>query len=66
LLLFGGFLAWSVAVFIAARRRDRTAGTVYAPGRADRTVITVVIGVLAWGVFGFWLHGWLIGVRPFG
>jgi uncharacterized membrane protein len=66
LLLFGGFLAWAVLVFIAARRRDRAAGTVYPPGRADRTVITVVIGVLAWAAFAFWLHVWLIGVRPFG
>jgi len=66
LLLFGGFLAWSVAVFIAARKRDRAAGTVYPPGRADRTVITLVIGVLAWTAFALWLHTWLIGVRPFG
>lgn len=66
LLLFGGFLAWSVAVFTAARRRDRAAGTVYPPGRASRTVITVVIGVVAWTVFALWLHAWLIGVRPFG
>lgn len=66
LLLFGGFLAWSVAVFVAARRRDRAAGTVYPPGRADRTVITLVIGVLAWTAFALWLHTWLIGVRPFG
>jgi len=65
LLLFGGFLAWAVMVFIAARRRDRAAGTVYPPGRADRTVITVVIGVLGWVAFAFWLHTWLIGVRPF-
>ena len=66
LLLFGGFLAWSVAVFIAARKRDRAAGTVYPPGRADRTVITLVVGVVAWTVFALWLHAWWIGVRPFG
>jgi uncharacterized membrane protein len=65
LLMFGGFLAWAVVVYIAARKRDRAAGTVYPPGRTDRTVITVAIGVLAWLVFGFWLHAWLIGVRPF-
>jgi len=39
---------------------------VYAPGRASRTVSTVVIGCVAWLVFALWLHGWLIGVRPFG
>ena len=28
-VLFGAFLAWAVADYIAARRRDRAAGTVY-------------------------------------
>jgi uncharacterized membrane protein len=65
LLLFGGFLAWSIAVFIAARRRDRANGVTYAPGTASRTVLTVVVGVVLWIVFALWLHGWLIGVRPF-
>jgi uncharacterized membrane protein len=31
-----------------------------------RDVTAVVVGALAWVVFAFWLHGWLIGVRPFG
>jgi uncharacterized membrane protein len=65
-LLFGGFLAWSIAVFAAARRRDRAQGITYAPGTASRTVVAVVVGVVAWIVFALWLHGWLIGVRPFG
>jgi uncharacterized membrane protein len=66
LLLFGGFLAWSVAAFAAARRRDRAAGTVYAPGRAMPTVAAVVAGVVLWAVFAFWAHGALFGVKPFG
>jgi uncharacterized membrane protein len=65
-LLFGGFLVWSIAVFAAARRRDRTEGVTYAPGSASRTAIAVVVGIVAWVVFALWLHGWLIGVRPFG
>jgi uncharacterized membrane protein len=65
-LLFGGFLAWSIATFAAARRRDRANGTTYAPGTASGTAITVVVGVVAWVVFALWLHGPLIGVRPFG
>ncbi|MBA2412570.1 MAG: hypothetical protein H0V63_07055 [Burkholderiaceae bacterium] len=24
----------------------------------------VAIGVIAWAAFTFWLHEWLIGVRP--
>jgi uncharacterized membrane protein len=66
LLLFGGFLAWSIAVFSAARRRDRTDGVTYAAGTASRTGMAVVVGVIAWIVFALWLHGPLIGVRPFG
>jgi uncharacterized membrane protein len=65
-LLFGGFLAWSIATFAAARRRDRANGTTYAPGTTSGTVITVVVGAVAWLVFALWLHGPLIGVRPFG
>jgi uncharacterized membrane protein len=65
-LLFGGFLTWAVLGFTAARRRDRAAGTVYAPATARGTAITVVAGLVVWAVFAFWLHGWLIGVKPFG
>ena len=37
-----------------------------APGTAGATGITDALGVAAWVVFVFWLHGWLIGVRPMG
>lgn len=66
LLLFGGFLAWAAAAFVAARKRDRAQGTTYPPGRIDRTIIAIVIGSAAWAAFAFWLHAWWIGVRPFG
>ena len=65
-LLFGGFLAWAVANFIAARRRDRLAGTVYIKGPITRDVIAVASGIIGWWVFAFTLHAWWIGVRPFG
>jgi uncharacterized membrane protein len=64
-VLFGSFLAWAVLSFIAARRRDRLAGTTYAPGTAAGTLIAVLAGTVAWAVFAFWLHGLLIGVKPF-
>lgn len=64
-LLFGAFLAWAVVDFIAARRRDRAAGTVYPAGDDLRTVLTVVAGVMLWAVFVAGLHLWLIGVPPF-
>jgi uncharacterized membrane protein len=66
LLLFGAFLAWAIADFICARKRDRAAGTQYAPGTPGSTAAAVIAGVAAWAVFAFWLHGALIGVRPFG
>jgi len=66
LVLFGTFLVWAVFNFSAARRRDRVAQTIYAPGRLPATLLTVALGVLAWVAVAFWLHGWLIGIRPIG
>lgn len=65
-VLFGAFLVWAVADFASARRRDRRAGTVYPPGSLVRDALAVVAGLVAWAAFAFLLHGWLIGVRPFG
>lgn len=65
-LLFGAFLAWAVACFIAAQKRDRATGAHYPAGTAGATLVTVVAGVVVWAAFAFWLHGVLIGVRPFG
>jgi len=66
LLLFGAFLAWAVVCYIAEKKRDRAAGTQYPAGTAGATAATVVAGIVAWALFAFWLHGVLIGVRPFG
>ena len=65
-LLFGSFLAWAVLDFIASQRRDRATGTPYAAGTLPATALTIAAGGLAWMVFALHLHGWLIGVRPFG
>jgi uncharacterized membrane protein len=66
LVLFGAFLAWAVACYVSARKRDRAAGTRYPAGTGGGTAATVVVGIAAWAGFTFWLHGALIGVRPFG
>lgn len=63
-VLFGAFLLWAVVLFIVSRRRDRRAGTVYPAGTMAGDVIVVVVGVVGWIVFAFWLHLWLIGVKP--
>ncbi len=65
-VLFGAFLAWAVADYISCRRRDRAAGRVYVTGPVSRDAIAVAVGLIAWVAFAFWLHGWLIGVRPLG
>ena len=66
LLLFGGFLAWAVLCYRAARRRDALAGRTLPRGSAGGTVLAVVVGLAAWAGFAFWAHGAWIGVRPFG
>jgi uncharacterized membrane protein len=65
-LLFGAFLVWAALSFRAARQRDRANNTVYPPGNAISTTITIAVGLLAWSVFALFLHGPLIGVRPLG
>ncbi|MCH2558376.1 MAG: NnrU family protein [Alcanivorax sp.] len=65
-VLFGAFLVWAIVAFARLRRRDRARGVSPAPGTLKGDVITVVVGVVAWALFAFWLHGPLIGVRPFG
>jgi uncharacterized membrane protein len=64
--LFGGFLLWALLGFRAARARDRVAAARHPAGKLSATVVAVTIGALAWAVFGFWAHGPVIGVRPFG
>jgi uncharacterized membrane protein len=63
-VLFGTFLVWAVADFIAGRRRDRLENKQYAAGTARGNIGVVAIGVIVWALFAFWLHGLLIGVKP--
>jgi len=65
-ILFGAFLIWAVVDFISARRRDRLAGRTYPPVGWSRDAMAIAIGLVAWTLFAFYGHGWLIGVRPFG
>lgn len=64
-LLFGSFLLWSVACYVASRRRDRQAGTVYAAGRIGPTWVTLVAGLLLYGLMVGFGHKLLIGVPIF-
>lgn len=66
-VLFGSFLAWAVADFIAARRRDRAQDVQRAAtGGLGADALTIAVGLIAWVAFAGWLHLWLIGISPFG
>ncbi len=65
-VLFGSFLAWAILNYSAALRRDRAKNVGYVIGPMSRDMTAVAIGAVAWVVFTFWLHRWLIGVQPLG
>ena len=64
LLLFGAFLVWAIADFVASRRRDRANGTVRIAGPARNDVVAVVVGVVIWAAILWRVHYWVIGVSP--
>lgn len=64
-VLFGSFLVWAVLDYRAARKRDRTLATVL-DATVPRTVVTVVVGMVAWAFFAMWAHRAWIGVSPLG
>ena len=66
IILFGSILAWAVADFSAARRRDRQAGTVRVAGPWRNDLILGAVGLAIWAAFVWGLHEWLIGVSPTG
>ena len=65
LVLFGSFLVWAIVNFAVSRHRDRIAGTTYSEGTLRGDVAALLIGVIAWALFAFFLHRWLIGVSAF-
>ncbi len=64
-VLFSSLLLWAIVDFLVARRRDRITGVQPTPGTAARDMATLLLGLIAWAAFALWLHGPLIGVRPF-
>jgi uncharacterized membrane protein len=64
-LLFGGFMLWAAFAFRAARQRDIKSGMMVQAVGWSRDLSVVAIGLAVWVVFAFYLHGALIGVRPF-
>ncbi len=64
-LLFGSFLVWAICDRISESRREREGLTTPPePGPIRNDAIVVVIGVVAYVLFVWKLHEWLIGVPP--
>ena len=66
LLLFGGFLLWAILDFRSLRERDHHHGKPAARSQTRFTLLTLVLGAVAWAAFARWGHAALIGVQPFG
>ena len=64
LFLFGAFLVWAIADFVASRRRDRAAGTVRIAGPIRNDALAVVVGFAIWAALLWRVHEWVIGVSP--
>ena len=62
LLVFGAFLAYAIVDLIAVIPRGDPAPAVVQP-RSD--LVAAGIGLVAFVLFGLWLHSWLFGVSPF-
>lgn len=65
LLLFGSFLIWALIDFVLLRRREADDGGTRPAAGVARDLQVLFAGVAGWAAFAFWLHGPLIGVRPF-
>lgn len=65
-MLFGGFLLWAAADFVASSRRDQAAGVRYPVLGLGRDALALGAGAIVWFVFARFGHQWLIGVSPLG
>lgn len=64
-LLFGSFLAWAVILRISLKRRERAGERVLPVFKsATNDVLAIIIGLVAYVLFVWKLHEWLIGVAP--
>ena len=63
-VLFGVFLVWGAVGVLVSRSRDRAAGVRYPAGTVSGDARVVLVGLVAWAIFAFVLHRWLIGMSP--
>lgn len=62
IIFFGAFLVWAVLAFRAAKQRDRASPPAAVETRAKATVLTVVLGLVAYYLFAFHLHVLVTGM----
>ncbi len=67
LVLFGGFLGWSVIDLMSlVKRRALSEPADAGQPKLRATLIGLVAGTALWALFAFFLHHLLFGVSPFG
>ncbi len=59
LILFGSFLIWAVITRISLKRRPDQAAI--PSGIVTNDIIAIVLGLVIYGIFVVWAHGFLIG-----
>lgn len=64
LILFGSFLLWAALSLVVTSRRESVAEETYPAGTLRGNVVAVASGAALWCLVAFWLHEWVIGVRP--
>ncbi|XQU07886.1 NnrU family protein [Halomonas sp. LY9] len=66
ILFFAAFLVWAILAFKAAKQRSRQLPPAAQATSLPATLATVAIGLVAYGLFAFYLHQVIIGVPVFG
>lgn len=65
IIFFTAFLIWAILAFKSAKKRDRLTPPAPVSTTKMATIVTVLIGLVAYVVFAFYLHAVLIGVPVF-
>ncbi|MCG8669525.1 MAG: NnrU family protein [Pseudomonadales bacterium] len=64
-MLFGAFLVWAVVDMISMKKRSARSVQIMRQSNIN-DIIVVIVGLAVYVAFVLWLHGMLIGVKPFG
>ena len=65
LMLFGSFLIWAIVDLVSMKKRSARPVQIINQSKTN-DIVVVVVGLGVYVAFVLWLHGMLIGVKPFG